>query len=162
MKQYKYNLFPKPLLVAAYLLITLAFAYIIYNISSGDQLNIAGPVVCIIISLVIVSFRSGISFDDSLTFVIKESSLAGMTLLREKIKIPFACNHIIIRKEAKKGTGHYRFILPVTYSFESFDIFLCSGSERVRLINTDHSRALKIAEFLKLSTGIRYTFENIK
>jgi hypothetical protein len=162
MKKYTYNLFPKPMVVVGYTLIFLSIACIlvsIFIIQNGDHLSFPAPVAFMIIGLIMVSFKSRIIIPENFRFILKESNLFAMTLSREKINIPHDCNRILIKQIKKKGTGYYRFVLPVTYSFKSYDMFLCSESGIVRLINTDYSRSLKIAEFIKSNFNIEYILE---
>ncbi len=162
MKTYTYNLFPKQFLIVGYILIFLSIAYIMASIllmESGDKLNISAPIAFIFISFIIVSFKSKIIISNDLRFIIKESNLLNMTLSKESIQIPDGFNRILIRKLIKKGTGYYRFVLPVDYFFKSYDMFLVSGSKVVRLINTDYARSLKIAEFFKSNFNVEYTLE---
>jgi hypothetical protein len=159
MKKYIYNLFPKPMVVFGYTLIFLSIAYIlvsIFLIKNGDHLYFPAPIAFFIIGLIMVSFKSKIIIAENFRFILKESSLLTMTLSREKIIIPHYCNRVLIKQKNKKGTGYYRFVLPVTYSFKSYDMFLCSESGVARLINTDYSRSLKIAEFIKSNFNIEY------
>jgi hypothetical protein len=162
MKEYSYNLFPKPFVVAGYILISLAFVLVAFNIISGKgeiQSNyFVSSVALIFIGLVLISFRSKISIDGS-SDIVKESSMLGMTLSSEKVKIPRDCDKIIIKQKNKSGTGYYRLVLPVGYSFKSFDMFFHSDAGIIRLINTDYKRAIKIAEFLKSNLKLEYLLE---
>ena len=121
--------------------------------------DLVSSIAIVFIGLVLVSFRSKIIIKDKSDIVIKESDFLDITLSNEKIKIPHNCDRIYIKQKNKKGTGYYRSVLPVNYSFKSFDIFFHSDSGVVRLINTDCSRAIKIAEFLKSNLKIDYTLE---
>jgi hypothetical protein len=163
MKKYTYNLFPKPFVVAGYALICLAFVLVAYNIISGKGVNYSNDFVSyialIFIGLVLISFKSEIIIADKSDVVIKESSMLGMTLSSEKVKIPSNCDKIIIKQKNKVGTGYYRYVLPVHYNFKSFDMFFHSESGVVRLINTDCSRAIKIANFFKSNKNLDYTLE---
>jgi hypothetical protein len=163
MKNYSYNLFPKPLVVAGYALIMLAFVLLIVNFNSGkseSHMNdFVSSVAIVFIGLVLVSFRSKITIDVNSGTVIKESDFLGINMSSEKIKIPGNCDNIFIRQKNKKGTGYYRSVLPVNYKFKSFDIFFHSESGSVRIINTDCARAIKIAEFLKSNLKLDYTLE---
>jgi hypothetical protein len=162
MKTYTYNLFPKPFVIFGYTLIFLSITYILVSIlitKNGDRVIFPAPIALMIISLIIVSFNSKIIIDEDFRFVTKESSLLNMILSREKVNIPHDCKKILIKQKNKKATGYYRFVLPVTYSFISYDMFLCSQSRVVRLINTDYSRSLKIAEFFKSNFNIEYILE---
>jgi len=163
MKNYSYNLFPKPLILAGYALIILAFVLLILNLNSvksEDHMNdFVSSVAIAFIGLVLVSFRSKIIIDDKSGIVIKESGLLGITLSNEKIKIPYNCDKIFIKQKNKTGTGYYRSVLPVIYSFKSYDMFFHSETGIVRIINTDCSRAIKIAEFFKSNMKLDYTLE---
>ena len=162
MKTYTYNLFPKPFVLFGYILIFLSITYILVSIlviKKGDRVIFPAPIALMIISLIIVFFKSKIIIDEDFRFVITESNLLSMILSREKVNIPHDCNRILIKQKNKKGTGYYRFVIPVTYSFKSYDMFLCSESKVVRLINTDYSRSLKIAEFFKSNFNIEYILE---
>jgi hypothetical protein len=162
MKTYTYNLFPKPFILFGYTLIFLSITYIIISIlitKNGDRVIFPAPIALMIISLIIVSFNSKINIDNDFHLVTKESSLFNMILSREKVSIPPGCNKILIKQKIKKGTGYYKFVLPITYSFKSYDMFLCSESRVVRLINTDYSRSLKIAEFFKYNFNTEYILE---
>jgi hypothetical protein len=163
MKEYSYNLFPKPFVVAGYILISLAFVLVAFNIISGKgeihSNYFVSSVALIFIGLVLISFRSKIIIDGSTDTVVKESSMSGMALSSEKVKIPRNCDKIIIKQKNKSGTGYYRLVLPVGYSFKSFDMFFHSDAGIVRLINTDYNRAIRIAEFLKSSLNLEYHLE---
>jgi hypothetical protein len=164
MKKYTYNLFPKPLVITGYILIvlSLAMAFLsIIPIKSFDHFNNpSAPFAFIIIGIIMVFFKSTLILDNKSEFVIKESSLLNMTLSREKINIPKNCNRINVKEKNKTGTGYYRFVLPVSYVFKSYDMFFCSDSGVIRLINTDYKRALKIAEFFKEGLKINYFIED--
>jgi hypothetical protein len=163
MKNYSYNLFPKPLILAGYALIILAFVLLIVNLNSvksEDRMNdFVSSVAIAFIGLILVSFRSKIIINDKSGIVIKESGLLGITLSNEKIKIPYNCDKIFIKQKNKTGTGYYRSVLPVSYSFKSYDMFFHSETGIVRIINTDCSRAIKIAEFFKSNMKLDYTLE---
>jgi len=162
MKKYSYNLFPKPFVVIAYILIFLSMAYILVNaliIENWHHLNLPGPIVLIIIGLIIVSFKSKIIIDIDFQYILKESSMLYLVLSKEKVAVPSNCNRIFIKQKIKRGAGYYKLVLPVSYSFKSYDMFLCSDSDIVRLINTDYSRSLRIAEFFKSHFNIEYTLE---
>lgn len=163
MKNYSYNLFPKPLILAGYALIILAFVLLLVNLNSvksDDHIDdFVSSVAIAFIGLVLVSFRSKIIIDDQSDIVIKESDFLGMTLSSEKVRIPHDCDKIYIKQKNKRGTGYYRSVLPVSYSFKSYDMFFHSETGIVRLINTDCSRAIKIAEFLKSNLKLDYTLE---
>jgi len=163
MKNYSYNLFPKPLILAGYALIILAFVLLIVNLNSvksEDHMNdFVSSVAIAFIGLILVSFRSKIIIDDKSGIVIKESGLLGITLSNEKIKIPHNCDKIFIKQKNKIGAGYYRSVLPVSYSFKSYDMFFHSETGIVRIINTDCSRAIKIAEFFKSNMKLDYTLE---
>jgi len=163
MKNYSYSLFPKPLILAGYTLFILALVLLLVNFNpdkSEDRMaDFASSVATTFIGLVLVSFRSKISIDAKSGIVIKESGLLGINMSSEKIKIPGNCDKIFIRQKNKKGTGYYRSVLPVNYKFKSYDMFFHSKSGSVRIINTDCSRAVKIAEFLKSNLKLDYTLE---
>jgi hypothetical protein len=163
MKNYSYNLFPKPLILAGYALIILAFVLLLVNLNSvksDDHIDdFVSSVAIAFIGLVLVSFRSKIIIDDQSDIVIKESDFLGMTLSSEKVRIPHDCDKIYIKQKNKRGTGYYRSVLPVSYSFKSYDMFFHSETGIVRLINTDCSRAIKIAEFFKSNLKLDYTLE---
>jgi len=163
MKKYTYNLFPKPLVITGYVLILLALAMAflyLFSINGFNHFNNpAAPFAFFIIGLIMVSFKSKLIIDDKSEFVIKESDLLNMTLSREKIKIPRNCDRIIVKENNKKGTGYYRFVLPVSYVFKSYDMFFCSESGVIRLINTDYKRAMKIAEFFNSCLKLECIFE---
>ncbi len=160
---YSYNLFPRPLVITGYILIFLAVAAAIYNLNSlrdSERSTSFGlSAAFFFIGLVMISFRSKIVIDESSEIVIKESGLPGITLSREKIKIPMNCTGILIKQRNKRGTGYYRLVLPVSYNFNSFDMFFISGQCFVRLINTDYNRAIKIAGFLKSNLKLGYVLE---
>ncbi|MCJ7448364.1 MAG: hypothetical protein MUO72_11800 [Bacteroidales bacterium] len=163
MKKYSYNLFPKPFIILGYILIFLAIAAVLISLNSTKNENhfnyFTASFAMMIIGLIMISFKSKLIVDDKSSFILKESSFLSMTLSKEKIRIPHNCNRILIKQKNKRGTGYYRFILPVTYNFKSFDMFFYSETGMVRLINTDYKRAIKIAEFLKSNFELEYIFE---
>jgi len=163
MNNYSYPLFPKPLVFAGYGLIILAFVLFFVNLNPGESqdrmADFVSSVAIAFIGLVLVSFRSRIILNEKSNAIIKESGFLGIVLSSEKVKIPFNCNKIFIRQKNKTGTGYYRSVLPVNYRFKSFDMFFHSEKGMVRLINTDCSRAIKIAEFLKSNLKLDYTLE---
>ena len=163
MKNYSYNPFPKPLVLAGYALIILAFILLIVNLITGKNESLTEDLITtvaiVFIGLVLVSFRSKIIIDDKSGIVIKESDFLGISLSNEKIKIPFNCDKIIIKQKNKTGTGYYRSVLPLSYKFKSYDMFFHSDKGVVRLLNTDCSRAIKIAEFFKSNLKLDYTLE---
>jgi hypothetical protein len=163
MKTYAYNLFPRPLVVTGYVLIILAFVLLIVNLNSGKSESIMTDLVTsigiVFIGLVLVSFRSKININDKSDIVILESDFLGITLSNEKVKIPHSCDKIFIKERNKTGTGYYRSVLPVNYKFKSYDMFFHSEKGVVRLLNTDCSRAIKIAEFIKANLKLDYTLE---
>jgi len=162
MKTYTYNLFPKPFVIFGYTLIFISIIYILVSIliiKNGDYIIFPAPIALMFISLIFVFFKTKIIINEDFRFIIKESNLLNIILSREKVNIPLDCNRILIKQKNKKGTGYYRFVLPVTYTFKSYDMFLCSESKVVRLINTDYSRSLKIAEFFKSNFNIEYILE---
>jgi hypothetical protein len=164
MTKYSYNLFPKPFILLGYLLILFAFVLLLISYNSTKSENhfndFAISFTIIIIGLIMISFRSKLIIDDKLSFVLKESNFLGMTLSRDKVKIPHNCIRILIKEKTKRGTGYYRFIIPVNYHFKSYDMFFQSETSTIRLINTDYKRALKIAKFLKPGTKLEYILKN--
>ncbi len=163
MKNYAYNLFPKPLVVAGYAIIVMAIVLLILNLNSVKSESIMADLVTsiaiVFIGLVLVSFRSKIIINDKSDIVIKESDFLGITLSNEKIRIPFGCDKVFIKEKNKTGTGYYRSVLPVSYTFKSYDMFFHSDKGVVRLLNTDCGRAIKIAEFFKSNLKLDYTLE---
>jgi hypothetical protein len=163
MKKYSYKLFPKPLVLTGYALIILAFVLFFVNFYSAKSEShlddLVSSIAIIFIGLVLASFRSKIIIDDKSDIVIKESGLLGMTLSSEKVRIPHNCDRIYIKQKNKKGTGYYRSVLPVSYKFKSYDMFFHSDKGVVRLINTDYSRAIKIAGFFKSNLKLDYILE---
>jgi hypothetical protein len=163
MKIYSYNLSPKLFVLFGYVFIILAFAILLTGLNSAKNENIltdfATSIAIIIIGLIMISFKSKLIIDDKSGFVIKESGLWGMTFSKEKIRIPKNCDRILIKQKTKKGSGYYRFVIPVAYSFKSFDMFFHSETGMARLINTDYKRAIKIGEFFKSKIGLDYTLE---
>lgn len=163
MKEYSYNLFPKPLVVAGFVLICLAFILAAFNFISvkgeNDSGNFISSAALIFIGLILISFKSKIIIDAKSDIVVKESYMLGMTLSTGKVKIPGNCEKIFIKQNNKTGTGYYRSVLPVRYNFKSFDMFFYSKTGIVRLINTDYKRAIKIAEFFKSALKLEYVLE---
>jgi len=163
MKTYSYNLFPKPLVVTGYVIIVMAIVLFIVNLNSGKSESIMTDLVTsiaiVFIGLVLVSFRSKININDKSDIVILESDFLGITLSNEKIHIPHSCDKIFIKEKNKTGTGYYRSVLPVNYKFKSYDMFFHSDKGVVRLLNTDCSRAIKVAEFFKSNLKLDYTLE---
>jgi len=163
MKEYSYSLFPKPLVIAGYALICLAFVLVGFNVISSkgenDFNDFVSSAALIFISLILITFKSKIMIDAKSNIVVKESEMLGMTLSSEKIKIPGNCDKIFIKQKDKRGTGYYKFVLPVSYSIKSFDMFFYSKTGTVRLINTDYKRAIKIAEFFKATLKLEYILE---
>jgi hypothetical protein len=161
-KTYSYNLFPKTFVVAGYVLICLAFALVALNISGKVENHpneFVSSVALVFIGLILISFKSKIIIDVRSHIVFNESGMLGMTLSSEKVKIPANCDKILIKQKNKRGAGYYRSVLPVRYNFKSFDMFFHSETGIVRLINTDCSRAIKIAEFFKSSLNLEYILE---
>jgi hypothetical protein len=163
MKTYSYNLFPKPLVLTGYALIILAFVLFFINLYTGKsesiQDDLVSSIAIVFIGLVLVSIRSKIIIKDKSDIVIKESDFLGITLSNEKIKIPLSCDKIFIKEKNKTGTGYYRSVIPLSYKFKSYDMFFHSDKGVVRLLNTDCSRAIKIAEFFKSNLKLDYTLE---
>ena len=163
MKKYSYYLFPKPFVVIGYILIFLSLAEvsrgIISMIGGNHSVYFAAPIALIFISVIVIFFKTKLIIEEGSRLIIKESCLLNMTLSREIIKVPPGCTRLLIREKTKTGTGYYRFILPVSYTFKSFDMFFSSGRGLIRLINTDYNRSVKIAEFLKSNFKLDYSFE---
>jgi hypothetical protein len=162
-KKYSYNLFPKTFVVAGYVLICLAFVLVAFNIISGKVENhpndFVRSIALVFIGLILISFKSKIIIDVRSDIVVKESGMLGMTLSSVKVKIPANCDKVLIKQKNKRGAGYYRLALPVRYNFKSYDMFFHSETGIVRLINTDCSRAIKIAEFFKSSLNLEYILE---
>jgi hypothetical protein len=163
MKKYTYHLFPKPLVITGYILIILSLTMALLSITPIKGFdyfyNPFAPFAFFIIGIIMVFFKSTLILNIKSEFVLKESSLLNILLSREKIKIPPNCNRIIIKEKKKTGTGYYRLVLPVDYVFKSYDMFFCSDSGVIRLINTDYKRAGKIAEILKEGLKLNYLIE---
>lgn len=159
MKKYSWNLFPKPLVILGYILIFLGFCEMLFAIISGKFKSeyFTGSAALLIIGAVMISFISSIKVGTGTTFIYKESSVLGLKLSNEKIRIPGNCDKLLIIEKQKRGTGYYRLVLPVNYTFKSSDIYFHSEKGVVRLINTDKPRALRIAEFIKLNLKIDYS-----
>jgi hypothetical protein len=152
MRKYSYSLFPKPLVLTGYSLILLSFGYILISLTVTDFrvfLRLPAPITLIFIGFVLSTLRASVILHNDRPFIIKETSLLKMTFSTEKVLPPHDCKKLLIRERNKKGTGYFKFVIPVSYSLKSYDMFLCSGSKAVRLINTDYERALEIARFLK-------------
>ncbi len=165
LRSYSYHLFPKFLVIPGYCLMIVAVVLALLNVFPlkgwGLVCNFAASPAFFIIGLIMVSFRSKLTVDISSGYVTKETGLLNMSLSREKIKIPDNCKKMIIRSKAKTGTGYYRYVLPVSYNFTSFDMFFYSPSGLKRLINTDKNRALKIAEFIGSALNIECVIEQM-
>ena len=114
MIHYSYNLFPKLFIVIGYLLIILANALLILDLTLMKSQNLSGSFAIsftmIFIGLIIISFKSILNIDKKSGFIIKESGLLGMILSREKVKIPHSCTGILNKEKGKTGTGYYRFL----------------------------------------------------
>jgi hypothetical protein len=164
MIKYSYNLFPKPFIILGYLSILLAFVLLLISLNSTKSENhfndFAISLTIIIIGLIMISFRSKLIIDDKLSTLLKESNLLGMTLSSEKVKIPHNCIRILIKKQTKRGTGYYAYVIPVSYYFKAFDMYFQSETGAVRFISTDYKRSLKIANFLKSITKLEYILKN--
>lgn len=164
MKRISYNLFPVPFMLLGYIFIILPVIAVLGNMTAGqlssfNSERIAVSATLLVIGLVLVSFRSGIIIPGDAGYLIKEASIMGITFSQEKIKIPGRSTRILICGKIKKATGYYRLVLPVTYFFKSFDMVFCGELGMTKILNTDYSRALKIAEFLKENLKIEYRFE---
>jgi hypothetical protein len=159
MKKYSWNLFPQPLVILGYILIFLGLGEMLFVIISGKLKSeyFTGSAALLIIGAVMISFISSIKVGTGSTFIYKESSVLGLKLSNERIRIPGNCDKILIIEKQKRGTGYYRFVLPLNYSFKSSDMYFHSDNCMVKLINTDHSRALRIAEFIKMNLKIEYS-----
>ena len=162
MKKISYNLFPIPIVIIGYILILIAIAVIMLSIfpvwDVFQQQNFGGLIAFMIIGIIIVSFRSHLVIDAAGS-VFKESGLLGIKLSHEKVRVPQDCSCILIKLKIKKGTGYYRFVLPVSYTFKSWDLFFCTRKGLMNLINTDRERAVRIAEFLKSNLHLDYKIE---
>lgn len=162
MKKYSYNLFPKQFVILGYLLVLLAAAGISVSIitMNGDKPQNLFPVsfVLLFAGIVMISLKSTLIINEEAGYVLKRSQLLSMILSTGKVKIPQNCERIVIKQEKKRGTGYYKFVIPVTYSFKSYDMFFQSGTNIVRLLNTDYKRAVRVAEFFKASLNLEYTY----
>ncbi|HLN54938.1 MAG TPA: hypothetical protein VK207_03035 [Bacteroidales bacterium] len=163
MKKIAYNIFPLPVVILGYIFVFFSFASVLINPSSGQMEfrsdQVAGSATFLIIGLVIVSSRTRLVIPGVNGYIIKESVILWMNFSQEKIIIPGRCTRILICGKMKKGTGYYRYVLPVTYMFKSYDMVFCGELGMTKIMNTDYSRALKVAEFLKDNLKIDYRFD---
>jgi len=118
--------------------------------------QLASSAAFLIIGLIIISSRTKLIIPGVNGYIIKETMILGMNFSQEKIKIPGRCTRILICGKMKKGTGYYRYILPVTYVFKSYDMVFCGELGMTKIMNTDYTRSLKVAEFLKENLKIDY------
>lgn len=163
MKKYSYNLFPKPFAAFGYVLIVIAITGVIislFTLHTEKPFNsFAASFSLLFIGSIMALFRVKLIIEDKPYVVIKKSGIFCMDFSSEAVRIPENCTGIIIKGKMKKGTGYYRFVLPVSYYFKSFDMFFRSEKGLVRLINTDYYRAIKIAGFFKSAAGFEYILE---
>ena len=163
MKKISYNIFPLPVLVLGYLFILVSFTLVVVNPVSRQygfiSEQLASAAAFLVIGLVIITTRTRLIIPGVNRYIIKETMILGMNFSQEKIKIPGRCTRILICGKTKKGTGYYRYVLPVTYMFKSYDMVFCGELGMTKILNTDYSRALKVSEFLKESLKIDYRFE---
>lgn len=163
MKKISYNIFPLPVLILGYLLIFFSFVSILINPASGRMgfrsEQLAASATFLIIGLIIASSRTRLIIPGINGYIIKENVILGMNFSQEKIKIPGRCTRILICGKMKKGTGYYRYVLPVTYMFKSYDMVFCGEQGMTKIMNTDYTRALKVAEYLKENLKIDYRFD---
>jgi hypothetical protein len=163
MKKISYNIFPLPVLLLGYLFILVSFTLVIINPVSGQSgfrsEQLASSAAFLVIGLVIVTSRTKLIIPGVNGYIIKETVILGINFSQEKIKIPGRCTRILICGKMKKGTGYYRYVLPVTYMFKSYDMVFCGELGMTKILNTDYSRALKVSEFLKETLKIDYRFE---
>lgn len=162
MQKISYNIFPLPVLVIGYIFILFSFVSILINPASGQMgfraEQVASSATFFIIGLIIISSRTRLIIPGINGYIIKENVILGINFSQEKIKIPGRSARILICGKVKKGTGYYRFVLPVTYMFKSYDMVFCGELGMTKIMNTDYSRAVKIAEFLKEHLKIDYRF----
>jgi len=159
-KKYSYKLFPKPLLALGYFLMVFAIVtlFLSFDTNLSDDIfkRIGFLLGFMLTGLIIVSFKATISIDTDSQNIFKEYRMIGMKLSKDKVHIPVDCKGLMIKQKLKQGTGYYKAVIEMNYDVKSSDMFFYSDRGFVRLINTDHARALKIAEFIKENLRIEY------
>ncbi len=163
MKKLSNNIFPLPILILGYIFILFSIVSVLINPASRQMgfrtEQLPSAMTFLIIGMVVISARTRIIVPGVNGYIVRETVILGINFSQEKIKIPGRCTRILICGKMKKGTGYYRYILPVTYIFKSYDMVFCGELGMTKILNTDYSRALKVAEFLKENLKINYRIE---
>ena len=166
MKQYSYYMFPVFIIVIGILVIGLSLYALIFTIDYAsldeEPQTLVGAIGFILIGTFLLTFRGSIVVDKNRIQIIKENKVMGLLLSKERIKIPDNANHILIQEKPKQGRGYFQGAVGFSYRIQSSDLYLTNDRGAVKIICTDHERAIKIAEILKDQLKLDYSIKRIK
>ena len=66
------------------------------------------------------------------------------------------------QEKPKQGRGYFQGAVGFSYRIQSSDLYLTNDRGAVKIISTDHKRAIKIAEILKDQLKLDYSIKRIK
>ena len=160
MKHLSYFLFPPFLLVIGVILIGISIysflSGIDYSTLSEDYGPLVGAAGFAMFGLMLTTFRTRFTIDTASLKIVKEYRVFGLLLSKDQIRIPKQAKQVIIMQKTKTGKRYIQAVVGFGYRLKSYDIFFDSDKGLVRIMNTDHERALKIAGFIKEQLSIDY------
>jgi mRNA-degrading endonuclease HigB of HigAB toxin-antitoxin module len=160
MKHLSYFLFPPFLLVIGIILIGISIysflSGIDYSTLSEDYGPLVGAAGFAMFGLMLTTLRTRFTIDTASLKIVKEYRVFGLLLSKDQIRIPKQAKQVIIMQKTKTGKRYIQAVVGFGYRLKSYDIFFDSDKGLVRIMNTDHERALKIAGFIKEQLSIDY------
>lgn len=163
MKQYSYFLFPVFFIVLGVLAIGLSVYSLIFSIDYAsldeEYYTLIGALGFFLIGIVFLTFRGYIKVDKEQMQIIKENKVFGFLLSRDIVKVPKKVTQILIQEKPKKARGYIQAAVGFTYMIQSSDLYFTSERGAVKIISTDHERAIKIAEILKEQLKLNYSIK---
>jgi len=161
MKSQAYNLFPLFFLVLGFLAYGVSAYILLFGVDytqleQGYQ-SLVGGLGFLIIGLILTTFRGRIEVDKEQLLVYKEYRVAGILLSRERIRIPKDLNGILVQKKEKQGRGYVQGVVGFSYQLQARDLYFATERGLVKILSTDHNRAIRIAEFLGAQLGCGYS-----
>ena len=165
MKQYSYFLFPVFFIVLGVVAIGLSVYSLFFSIDYAsldkEYHTLIGALMFMVLAIVFITFRGCIKVDKERMQIIKEYKVLGFLLSKDIVKVPRKVNQVLIQEKPKQVQGFIQAAIGFTYTLKSSDIYFSSESGAVKIISTDHERAIKIAEILKDQLNLNYSIKRI-
>lgn len=165
MKHYSYALFPVFFIVLGVAAIGLSVYLLIFSLdytNLGEEYqSLIGDLGFILLGGILTTFRGRIKVEEDRRQIVKENRVFGLLLSKDRVKIPEKANHMLIQQKIKQGRGYIQGAVGFAYNLQSSDLYFTTDRGAVKIISTDNTRAVKIAEILKDQLKLDYSIKKI-